>query len=263
MVSYGMSKTDGYEMAEHGASLDIDPMHQFEIKRLIPLEFLGIDISFTNSALWMVIALASVSLLMIWGLNGRAIVPGRLQSIAELAYELVANMVRSNTGSAGQKYFPLIFTLFMFILASNMLGMLPYSFTVTSHIIVTFTMAFIVFIGITVIGFTKHGIGFLRLFVPSGIPIFLLPLIVPIEIFSYLTRPISLSVRLFANMIVGHTMLKVFGSFVFALGILGGWAPLAFMVALTSLEVLVAFLQAYVFTILTCIYLNDALHLHD
>jgi F-type H+-transporting ATPase subunit a len=160
------------------------------------------------------------------------------------------------------KYFPFVFTLFMFVLFLNMLGMVPYSFTVTSHIIVTFAMALFIFIGVTIIGFIRHGAGFLKFFVPSGVPMALLPLLVVIELISYFTRPISLSVRLFANMMAGHTMLKVFGAFVVALGIVGGWAPLAFMVAFTGLEVLVAFLQAYVFAILTCIYLNDAIHMH-
>lgn len=239
-----------------------DPMHQFEIKRLINLEFLGVDASFTNSSLFMVIAVALISMLTIWGMRGRALVPTRMQSVAELSYEFVANMVRDNVGSAGQRYFPFVFSLFMFVLFLNMLGMLPYSFTVTSHIIVTFALAAVVFIGVTIIGFAKHGFGFLKFFVPSGVPVALLPLLVVIEVISYLTRPISLSVRLFANMMAGHTMLKVFGAFVVGLGLIGGWAPLAFMVAFTGLEILVAFLQAYVFAILTCIYLNDALHMH-
>ncbi|MEC9367288.1 MAG: F0F1 ATP synthase subunit A [Pseudomonadota bacterium] len=239
-----------------------DPMHQFEIKRLVDINLFGLDASFTNSSLFMVIAVALISFLTIWGMRGRALVPTRMQSVAELSYEFVAGMVRDNVGSAGQKYFPFVFSLFMFILFANMLGMLPYSFTVTSHIIVTFALAAVVFIGVTLIGFAKHGLGFLKFFVPSGVPALLLPLLVVIEVISYLTRPISLSVRLFANMMAGHTMLKVFGAFVVGLGILGGWAPLAFMVAFTGLEILVAFLQAYVFAILTCIYLNDALHMH-
>lgn len=237
-------------------------MHQFEIKRLINLEFLGLDASFTNSSLFMVLAVAVISFLTIWGMRGRALVPTRMQSVAEISYEFIANMVRDNVGSAGQRYFPFVFTLFMFVLACNMLGMIPYSFTVTSHIIITFALAAVVFIGVTIIGFAKHGIGFLKFFVPSGVPAALLPLLVVIEVISYLTRPISLSVRLFANMMAGHTMLKVFGAFVVGLGVIGGWAPLAFMVAFTGLEILVAFLQAYVFAILTCIYLNDALHMH-
>jgi F-type H+-transporting ATPase subunit a len=182
--------------------------------------------------------------------------------VAELSYSFVANMVRDNVGTDGMKYFPFVFTLFMFVLTLNMLGMVPYSFTVTSHIIVTFALAAFIFIGVTLIGFWKHGTKFLKFFVPEGVPIFMLPLLVVIEVISYLTRPLSLSVRLFANMMAGHTMLKVFGAFVVALGLLGGWAPLAFMVAFTGLEILVAFLQAYVFAILTCIYLNDALHMH-
>lgn len=248
----------------HGSEggLGIDPMHQFEIQRLIKLDIFGIDASFTNSSLWMVIAVAVITALTVWGMSGRALVPGRLQSVAELSYEFVANMVRENVGTAGQAYFPFIFTLFMFVLASNMLGMVPYSFTVTSHIIVTFALAIIVFLGVTVIGFIRHGAGFLKFFVPSGVPVALLPLLVVIEVISYLTRPVSLSVRLFANMMAGHTMLKVFAGFVIGLGVIGGWAPLAFMVAFTGLELLVAFLQAYVFAILTCIYLNDALHMH-
>jgi F-type H+-transporting ATPase subunit a len=239
-----------------------DPMHQFEIKRLINLDFLGFDASFTNSALFMVIAAALITLFTVFAMRRGSLVPGRLQSMAEMSYEFVANMVRDNVGTDGMKYFPFIFTLFMFVLALNMLGMVPYSFTVTSHIIVTFALAAFIFIGVTLIGFWKHGVKFLKFFVPSGVPFVMLPLLVVIEIISYLTRPLSLSVRLFANMMAGHTMLKVFGSFVVALGLLGGWAALAFMVAFTGLELLVAFLQAYVFAILTCIYLNDALHMH-
>jgi len=239
-----------------------DPMHQFEIKRLVELDVFGIDASFTNSGLFMVIAVVLITAFMLWAMRRREMVPSRSQSIAELSYEFVANMLRDNTGTAGMPYFPFIFTLFMFVLALNMLGMVPYSFTVTSHIIVTFALAAAIILGITVLGFIKHGPGFLRLFVPKGVPVILVPLITVIEVISYLTRPVSLSVRLFANMMAGHTMLKVFGAFVVALGFLGGWAPLAFMVGFTALEVLVAFLQAYVFAILTCIYLNDALHLH-
>jgi F-type H+-transporting ATPase subunit a len=242
--------------------LGIDPMHQFEIQRYVPLEFAGIDVSFTNSALFMVIAAGLIAAFTIVTMSGRAMVPGRWQSLAELSYEFVANMVRDNVGAEGQRFFPFVFTLFMFVLFCNMLGMMPYSFTVTSHIIVTFGLALFIFLGVTVLGFATHGVKFLNFFVPQGIPVALLPLLVVIEVISYLTRPISLSVRLFANMMAGHTMLKVFAGFVVAMGALGGWAPLAFMVAFTGLEVLVAFLQAYVFAILTCIYLNDALHMH-
>jgi F-type H+-transporting ATPase subunit a len=251
--------------AAHGAahgSGGIDPMHQFEIKRLLPLEIFGLDVSFTNSALFMVIAVGLISVFMIYAMRGHALVPGRLQSTAELSYEFVANMVRENTGSAGMQYFPFIFTLFIFILALNMLGLVPYSFTVTSHIIVTFAMALMVFLFVVIVGFAKNGPGFLKLFVPSGVPVWLLPVIAVLEFFSFLIRPISLSVRLFANMMAGHMMLKVFAAFVVGLGLLGGWAPLLFMVAFTGLELLVAFLQAFVFTVLTCIYLNDALNMH-
>lgn len=245
----------------HGGG-GFDPMHQFQINRILPLDIGGLDVSFTNSALFMVIIVVLVSLFTIASMSGRALVPGRMQSMAELSYEFVANMVRENTGTMGMKYFPFIFTLFMFILFANMMGMVPYAFTVTSHLIITFALAIVVFIGVTIIGFAHHGAGYLKLFVPSGVPVALLPLLVVIELISYLTRPISLSVRLFANMMAGHTMLKVFASFVVGLGIIGGWAPLAFMVAFTGLELLIAFLQAYVFAILTCIYLNDALHMH-
>jgi len=250
------------EKAQGEGGLAIDPMHQFEIQRYIPLEIFGLDLSFTNSALFMLIAVALVSFLLIYGMRERALVPGRMQSVAELSYEFIANMVRENTGREGMQYFPFIFSLFVFILALNMLGMVPYSFTVTSHIIVTFALALLVFLFVTVIGFARNGPGFLKLFVPSGVPVAMLPLITILEVFSFLIRPISLSVRLFANMMAGHMMLKVFAAFVVGLGLLGGWAPLLFMVAFTGLEILVAFLQAFVFTVLTCIYLNDALHMN-
>lgn len=243
-------------------------MHQFEIKRLVPLEFMGYDITFTNSSLMMVLALVAISLFLYFAMSRRALVPGRLQSTAEMLYEYVAEMVRGSVGKEGMKYFPWIFTIFIFILTLNMFGMIPGSFTVTSHIIVTFALAAMVWISVTVIGFAKHGVGYLKLFIPSGVPWWLMPVIVPIEIISYLIRPVSHSVRLFANMMAGHTMLKVFAGFVVGLGSLGGLAslggiaPIAFLVAFTGLEFLVAFLQALIFTVLTCIYLNDALHMH-
>jgi F-type H+-transporting ATPase subunit a len=238
------------------------PLHQFEIQRIIPLHLGGLDISFTNSTVMMVIAIALITLFLTLSMRGGALVPSRWQSMAELSYEFVANMVRENVGNDGRKYFPFVFSLFMFILFCNLLGLIPYSFTVTSHIIVTFALAAVVFIGVTIIGFIHNGAGFLKLFVPSGVPVFLLPLIVVIELLSYLTRPISLSVRLFANMMAGHTVLAVFGGFVVALGVLAGWAPLAFIIAMIGLELIIAVLQAYVFAILTCIYLNDAFHVH-
>jgi F-type H+-transporting ATPase subunit a len=238
------------------------PLHQFEIKTLIPIEPGGVDISFTNSSLVMVGAVAAITLFLLLGMRGRDLVPGRLQSAAEMAYEFVGNMVRDNVGAAGRKFFPFVFSLFMFILFGNLIGLLPFSFAFTSHIVVTASLALTVIIGATVVGIVKHGLHFFSFFVPKGVPVALLPLMVPIEVISYLSRPVSLSIRLFANMMAGHTMLQVFAGFIVGLGILGGWAPLIMDVALIAFELLVAFLQAYVFTVLTCLYLNDALHLH-
>ena len=237
------------------------PLTQFEIKRLVEIDIAGLDVSFTNSSLMMVIVLVLVTALLTLSMRGRAMVPGRWQSIAELSYEFIANMLRENVGSQGRQYFPFVFTLFMFIVTSNLLGLLPYSFTVTSHIVVTFALAIVVFLGVTVIGLIKHKLHFFSFFVPKGVPMALIPILVPIEVISYLARPVSLSLRLFANMMAGHTLLKVFGGFVVVLGIFGV-APLLFVVALYALELIVAVLQAYVFTILTCLYLNDAIHLH-
>jgi F-type H+-transporting ATPase subunit a len=238
-----------------------NPMEQFEIKRLLDFKIAGIDASYTNSALWMTAVAVVATIVFVIGMRQRALVPGRLQSVAELGYEFIADMVHDNIGEAGKKYFPFVLTLFVFVLGCNMLGMIPYSFTPTSHIIVTFAIAAVVFIGVTIIGFVRHGFHYFSLFVPQGVPMLLVPLMVAIEVISYLTRPISLSVRLFANMLAGHTMLKIFGGFVIGLGIIGGWAPLVFIVALIGLEFLIAFLQAFVFAILTCLYLNDALNL--
>jgi F-type H+-transporting ATPase subunit a len=245
--------------AEHG---HFNPLHQFEVHELVHIKIFGVNASFTNSALWMVIGGTLLSSFLILAMRERSLVPGKLQSMAELSYEFVAKMVSDNVGGAGKPFFPFIFTLFMFILTANMIGLMPGAFTITSHIIVTFALALVVFTGVTAVGFIKHGAGFLRNFAPSGVPLVMLVVLVPIEVFSYFVRPISLSVRLFANMMAGHTLLKVFGSFVVALGLLGGWAPLFFIVAFTGLEFLVAFLQAFVFAVLTCVYLNDALHTH-
>jgi F-type H+-transporting ATPase subunit a len=240
-----------------------NPMSQFEVYSIGPKIQIGsFDLSFTNSSLFMVLTVAVISLFFIAATQKKSLVPNKMQLIAEMAFEFVSKMISETAGKDARPYFPFILSLFLFVLVANLLGMLPYSFTVTSHIIVTFALAFFIFIGVTVVGFAKHGISYLKLFVPSGVPIFLLPLIIVIEVISYLSRPVSLSVRLFANMMAGHTMLKVFGGFVVSLGILGGWLPLGFAVALTGLELLVAFIQAYVFAILTCIYLNDALNLH-
>jgi len=244
-----------------------DPIHQFEIKSLLPIAKVGgHDIAFTNSALFMVLTLGVIVTLLIGMTASRSLVPGRMQSLAELSYEFVASTIRSTAGSEGMKFFPLVFSLFMFILVANLIGLIPGTFTVTSHLIVTVSLALLVFFTVVVYGFWKNGIGFLRLFVPSGIPIVIMPLIIVIEVISFVSRPVSHSIRLFANMLAGHITLKVFASFVPMLAGLGlvGWAgatlPLALVVGLTGLELLVAFLQAYVFTILTCIYLNDAIH---
>jgi F-type H+-transporting ATPase subunit a len=245
----------------------MDPIHQFEIKNFLVLTRIGgHDIAFTNSALYMVIALGAITLLMLGATASRALVPGRMQSVAEVSYEFVANTLRTSAGSEGMRFFPLVFTLFMFILAVNLIGIIPYTFTVTSHIIVTVSLALLVFLTVIIYGFWKNGLRFFKLFVPSGIPMVILPLVSFIEVLSFISRPISHSVRLFANMLAGHITLKVFGGFVTMLGAAGflGWMgaalPLAMTVALTALELLVAFLQAYVFAILTCIYLNDAIH---
>ena len=246
------------------------PMAQFQIERYVPINLFGFDASFTNSALAMLLAAAIIVGFIWYAMRRRSLIPDRVQSVAEMAYEFVHNIVKQTAGEEALGYFPFIFTLFMFILVSNLLGLINIPglsnvylpFTSTSHIIVTFALAATVFVGVTLIGIYKHGIGFLKLFVPSGVPWLMLIILVPIEVISYFTRPISLSVRLFANMMAGHTLLKVFGGFVVGLGLVGGWAPLLFMVPFTGLEVLVAFLQAYVFAILTSIYLNDALHIH-
>ena len=242
-----------------------DPIHQFEIKRLYPLELFGYDASFTNSALFMVIAVLAIVGFLLFAMRGRALVPTRTQSLAESAYEFVAGMTRDGMGEQGMKYFPFIFTIFMFIFTLNMLGMIPGGFTVTSHLAVTAALAVMVFATVLIVGFAKHGLHFLKLFVPSGVPIFVLPLVSAIEIVSFLSRPISHSIRLFANMLAGHITLKVFAGFVVMLlgaGSFSAIAPLPLLaaVALTALEFLVAFLQAYVFTMLTIMYLNDALH---
>ena len=243
--------------------MSTNPMHQFNVYRIGPEISLGnVDISFTNASLFMMISALTIIGLFFAGTKRKTIVPTKIQLLTEISYTLVSKMISDTAGSKAKPYFPFVFSLFMFVLFCNMLGMLPYSFTVTSHIIVTFALAAIIFIGVTIIGFVNHGIGYLKLFIPSGVPVVLLPIIVIIEMISYLARPVSLSVRLFANMMAGHTMLKVFGGFVISLGIIGGWLPLSFTVALTGLEILIAFLQAYVFAILTCIYLNDALNLN-
>lgn len=237
------------------------PLAQFEIKTLIPMQVGDINVSFTNSSVFMVATVLAISLFLIVGMRRSALVPGRWQSMVELSYIFIANLIKDTVGSEGRPYFPFIFTVFMFVLFGNLFGMLPYTFTFTSHIVVTFTMALFVFLGVTLIAIAKHKMHFFSFFMPPGVPMYMAPILIPIEIISYLSRPISLSVRLFANMLAGHTLMKVFAGFIFALGVFG-IAPWAFIVALTGLEIVIAFLQAYVFTILTCLYLNDALHLH-
>lgn len=254
-----MAQSGEHDAGGHGGGHS--PLEQFEIRELVPIHLGDLNLSFTNSALMMVITLAIATAFLVFGMRRSALVPGRLQCAAEASYEFVAGLVRETVGAEGRKYFPAIFTVFMFILIGNLLGMVPYSFTFTSHIIVTFAMAFVVFIGVTILGFIKHGMHFFSFFVPPGAPLLMWPLLIPIEIISYLSRPISLSVRLFANMLAGHTLIKVIAGFIAALGVFGV-LPFALVVALTGLEILIAFLQAYVFAILTCLYINDALHLH-
>ncbi len=243
-----------------------DPIHQFTIEKLIPIEVGGVDFSFTNSALFMALTVVGASAFLMLSTRGRGLVPSRWQSAAEVTYEFIAQTLRDSAGSEGMKFFPFVFTLFMFVLVANLWGMFPYFFTVTSHIVITAALALAVILTVIVVGFWRHGFGFFKLFVPSGVPPVILPFIVVIEFLSFLSRPLSLSIRLFANMLAGHITLKVFAGFVTALGsagllgILGAVLPLAATVALTALEFLVAALQAYVFAILTSLYLNDALH---
>jgi F-type H+-transporting ATPase subunit a len=237
------------------------PVEQFKIEPLIPLEIGGVNVSFTNSSLYMVVAVVLATAFLTLSVKGRALIPGRWQSMAELMYEFVANMIRDNVGHEGRKYFPFIFTLFMFVLFGNLIGMVPYTFTYTSHIIVTFGLAIVIFIGVTIIGFARHGTHYLRMFFPHGAPLATAVILVPIELISYCSRPFSLAIRLFANMTVGHIILKVMAGFIIMLGI-AGIAPMAFLGGVTVLEFGIALLQAYVFTILSCIYLHDAIHMH-
>ncbi|PYE28980.1 F0F1 ATP synthase subunit A [Rhizobium sp. NFR03] len=244
----------------------VDPTHQFMINEIVPIHIGGLNLSFTNASLFMVATLVVAIGFLYFTTTPRSVVPGRMQSVSELSYEFIASMLREGAGSHGMHFFPMVFSLFMFILTANLLGMVPYFFTITSQIIVTFALALFVIGTVLVYGFYKHGFGFLKVFVPSGVPGILLPLVVAIEIISFLSRPISLSVRLFANMLAGHITLKVFAGFVASLGTMGALGiggailPLIMTVALTGLEFLVAFLQAYVFAVLTCMYLNDAVH---
>ncbi|MCG8271032.1 F0F1 ATP synthase subunit A [Aquamicrobium sp. NLF2-7] len=242
------------------------PIEQFEISRIVPLEIGGLDLSFTNASAYMVLTVALGAGFLLLATRRRSIVPGRLQSCAELLFEFIGKTLRDNAGEEGMRFFPLVFSLFMFVLVANLIGMFPYAFTVTSHIIVTFALAMLVFLTVTVYGLIRNGLGFLRLFMPPGVPLVLAPILVPIEVVSYISRPVSHSVRLFAVMLAGHITLKVFAGFVVslgeqgALGIAGAVLPLAMTVGLTGLELLMSVIQAYIFTMLTCMYLNDALH---
>lgn len=243
------------------------PLQQFVIKDIVPLSIGGVDVSFTQSALWMMIAVIAATVLMTLTMRRAQTVPGRWQNVSEILYEFVFGMARDNLGNEARKYFPFVFSVFMIVLMGNLLGMVPYSFTFTSHIIVTGALALMVFLTATVIGFIRHGLHFFSFFLPKGLPIALAPFVVIIEIISYLSRPISLSVRLFANMLAGHTMLKVFAGFnvMMAGSIIGltiGILPLLINTALVGLEVMIAFIQAYVFATLTCLYLKDAIELH-
>ena len=246
----------------------VDPIHQFQIVDLFPVAKIGnVEIAFTNSAAFMMLAVVGLTVFLVGATAKRSLVPSRLQSAAEISYEFVASTIRSTAGSEGMKFFPFVFSIFMFVLTLNMLGLIPYAFTVTSHIIITAALAITVFLTVLIYGLWRHGLHFFNLFVPKGVPIYILPLIVAIEILSFVSRPISHSVRLFANMLAGHITLKVFAGFIIllggslgAIGWVGSMLPFAMVVVLFALETLVAFLQAYVFAILTCIYLNDAIH---
>lgn len=242
-----------------------NPLQQFEISPVFPFEVLGVDLSFTNASAFMLVAIATITSFMVMGMRRAALVPGRFQSMVELSYEFVAGTVRDTVGAEGRRYFPFVFSVFMFVLFANLIGMVPYSFTVTSHIVVTFAIAFFIFLGVTAIGFARHGLHFFHLVVPQGLsPVMMATvgwLIVLIEAFSYLTRPVTLSIRLAANMTAGHVLLKVIAGFVGLMGVFG-IAPLLFMTVLIGFEIFVAILQAYIFTVLTCVYLNDAVHMH-
>jgi F-type H+-transporting ATPase subunit a len=239
----------------------MDPLHQFVVSPIFKINIGGVDLSFTNSSLAVVVAVVCIMVLFGFGLRRKNIIPSRIQSLLEIAYNLVSNLVSENVGKEGLKYFPFVFSVFLFVLFGNLLGMVPYMFTFTSHIIVTFTLAMIVILFVTILGVVLHGVKFFTIFVPKGVPLFLSPFLVPIEIISYMSRPVSLAVRLFANMMAGHTMMKVFAGFAVMLGSLGV-VPILANVVLTGFEIIIAMLQAYVFTILTCVYLNDAVHLH-
>ena len=239
----------------------LNPMDQFKVKELFPIELVGYNVSFTNVSLWMTIALITIVSLLTLGMRRKLLVPTKLQSISEMLFEMVEGMLEGSIGEKGKKFVPSIFCVFMFILTCNLLGMLPIGFTVTSHIAVTFSIAVVVFVVITICGFCRHGLHYLSLFLPQGTPLLMAPLMIFIEFFAYLVRPVSLSLRLAANMTAGHIVLKVIASFVIMAGVVGV-LPFALLTVLIGFEFFIAILQAYIFTILTCAYLNDAVNLH-
>lgn len=246
---------------KRGRRVQNNPLEQFAIQSIIPIQWMGYDLSFTNSSLVMVLSVFIIILLQHFSLKRAKLIPGRLQGFYESIYSFALTILKDNAGEEGMKYFPFVFSLFLFVLTGNFLGMIPYSFTFTSHIVVTFALAMMIFIVVTVLGFAKHGLHFFRLFFPPGIPLAIAPVLIPIEIITYFMRPVTLAVRLCANMTAGHVLLKLFGMFTVAMGLFGVF-PLIMNILFTGFEFFVAFLQAYIFTILTCIYLNDALHLH-
>lgn len=239
----------------------LNPFAQFQTHPIIELSLLGHDISITNSSAFMLLAVLLIGGFFFAASFAASSVPGKLQTSAELVFEFVEKTLIEAAGKSSKPFFPFVFTLFTFILTLNLLGMMPYGFTVTSHISVTFAIAIGVFLAVTITGFVKHGLHFLSLFLPQGTPIYIAPIMIVIELFSFLSRPISLSVRLAGNMIAGHVLLKVLAGFVVMMGV-WGFLPLPFMVIMVGFEIFVAILQAYLFTILTCVYLNDAINLH-
>ena len=242
--------------------MSIDPFHQFEIKNILPIEILGMNFSLTNSVLYMFLAIALIVTLYVLALKNASIIPSRIQSMAEIFFEFIFSLVKDFVGEEGKQYFPLVLSAFLFVFFCNLLGMMPYSFTVTSHIVITFGLGFTIFVIINIIAFMKHGFHFFSFFLPAGIPIVMAPLMVVIELFTYLSRPFSLSIRLAANMVAGHVLIKVLAGFIIVLGLSYGWVPIPFIALLIGFEIFVAVLQAYIFTILLCVYLNDAVHMH-
>ncbi|MBF0589534.1 MAG: F0F1 ATP synthase subunit A [Magnetococcales bacterium] len=260
MISTAIASETAHAAAS--AAPKLEPLHHFQVQKIVPLSLFGWDISITNSSLWMMISVAAILLFFKMALKNEAKVPGRLQSLAEMGFVFARDLVQDNIGDEGRKYFPLVLALFFFVLFNNLLGLIPGSFTATSQLIVTGTLAIGVFILSVGIGVARHGVGFLKTFAPGGLPLALLPLMIPIEVISFLARPVSLAVRLFANMTAGHTVLGVMIFFTVTLPVWAGVIPLSFAVVLTGVEIFIGFIQAYIFAILTCVYINDAMHMH-